>query len=144
MMEIHQDYEADKVTIRFDRVLDYATNYRLDPQMSVSVVLSARDFETLGGLMLRRPDSSARAASLERELVRTKADLLTARKDLAEFNRELHAERDAWAVERIQYEGTLRAMEDIDTGLRNEIRELKDLIVRQALRLTELAKGEGA
>lgn len=76
--------------------------------------------------------------ALERELVRKAADLLTARKDLTEYHRELRAEREEWESERAGYEGTLRAMDDVDASNRNEIRELKDLVVAQAKRLVEL------
>ncbi|WP_328742921.1 hypothetical protein OG436_29460 [Streptomyces caniferus] len=55
--------------------------------------------------------------AMEAELVRTKADLLTARKDLAEFHRELGIERRDHA---------------------DEIAELKAVVVAQARRLATL------
>lgn len=55
--------------------------------------------------------------TMERELVRTKADLLTARRDLAEYHRELGIERHDHA---------------------DEIAGLKAVIVAQAKRLVEL------
>ncbi|MFE5159137.1 hypothetical protein ACFRNT_11495 [Streptomyces sp. NPDC056697] len=72
------------------------------------------------------------------DAVRLQADLLTARRDLHEFSRELEEEREGWESERAGYEGTLRAMDDVDASLRNEIRELKDLVVAQSRRLLEL------
>ncbi|BDM70594.1 hypothetical protein HEK616_40810 [Streptomyces nigrescens] len=142
-MEIHQNYEAGTVTLRFPDVLDWATDYLPAPRKAISVVLGDRDYASFAALVSRCPDRSARADALERELVRTKADLLTARRDLTEYHRELRAEREQWESERAGYEGTLRALDDVDACNRNEIRELKDLVVAQAKRLVEL-EGETA
>ncbi|MEU7243405.1 hypothetical protein [Streptomyces sparsogenes] len=75
---------------------------------------------------------------LSADVVRFRADLLTARHDLQEFARELEVERAEWESERAGYEGTIRAMDDVAASLRNEIRELKDLVVAQARRLAKL------
>lgn len=134
---VHHDYESGRVTLGAEDpsfVVDYASTCGV--VSSIALGMDARAYRALVALVAQ-PDR-ARATGLEADLVYTRADLLTARKDLAEFNRELHAERDDWASERAGYEGTLRAMDDADASSRNEIRELKDLVVAQAKRLAEL------
>ncbi|MFD9205955.1 hypothetical protein ACFVZM_06705 [Streptomyces sioyaensis] len=118
MMEIYQNYELGTVDLTFDRVAVYERRTTRVGETSVRVVLEAADYERFTRLL--QGVRSAKTEALESDLVRTTADLLTARKDLAEFHRELGIERDDHAA---------------------EIAELKAVVVAQARRLATLEGG---
>lgn len=113
---VHHDYEAERVTLSAQDpsfLVDYVSRGGLVSEITIGMDVSA--YQSLV-LLVARMDR-ARATGLESALVRTTADLLTARKDLAEFHRELGIERQDHAA---------------------EIAELNAVVVAQARRLATL------